>query len=586
MKKLQMHMKKHVRRKVYNDMIERPYKGDANCAENILYKEFETKINAFVKSYLNRYVPCMYDRTKVIHDPVWGTCLFYGWELEILDSPLLQRLRNISQLGLTMLTYPTAHHSRFEHSLGVMSVITKMVNHINQDNAGPVISNEDFYTLRLAALLHDVGHCFCSHLSETIYGKQKEFVELKKSFQIFLTAKEHEIFAYIIINTKEFREFVKNKVHLWNGSIDVDKMLTDIGYMIVGASIPAKKLADGTYEKKYYLTQMINGQYDADKLDYLRRDSYTAGLALTYDIDRFLYKIRITSKDEIDNGKVIRGKHLVIPISGVSAVEEMAFSQLMLASYIYQHQKVLATDALMKDIVEGLVNNGKLQHPCDFLYYCDTDILGIASENPDSDFKTKISQESFDASTDKKISDIVRRLNHRDLPKRAFVVNCSTVINSPEQKQYPVSDIADRLKGISKLRNEIYDVAIKISNDLPKEKGGKKHIDLYDIYISIPKTSIAKDLSNALVLKNNGEFVDLSRIVRLSDWADAFAWHKWNAYVFSQADILPIVSIAAKIVFERYSIRFDEETVFSGIRNSDEIKELLEWLIDNNMLPS
>lgn len=566
-------------------MLERPYEGDASSAEYKLYEDFNRRVSDFVKTYLNKYVPCLYDKTKVIHDPVWGTCLFYRWELEILDSPLLQRLRNISQLGLTMLTYPTAHHSRFEHTLGVMSVITKMVNHINQEASNPDISTEDFYTLRLAALLHDVGHCFCSHLSESIYGKQEEFVQLKKSYAIFSTAKEHEIFAYIIINTEEFRNFIKRKVHLWDTVIDVDRLLTDVGYMIVGANLPAKKLQDGTYEKKYYLTQMINGQYDADKLDYLRRDSYTAGLALTYDIDRFLYKVRIAPKDEKDGTKTIHGKHLVIPISGVSAVEEMAFSQLMLASYIYQHQKVLATDALMRDIVEGLINNGKLQHPCEFLYYCDTDILGIASENPDDDFKKKISQESFDASTDKKLSDIVERLNHRDLPKRAFVVNCSTVINSPDQKQYPVSDIADRLKGISKLRNEVCNVAIEISNAIPKKLGGKKHIDLYDIYISIPKTSIAKDLSNALVLKNNGDFVDLSKIVRLSDWADAFAWHKWNAYVFSQADILPIVSVASKVVFERHNIQFDEDAVFSGIRDSSKIEEILKWLKDNHKLP-
>lgn len=91
--------------------------------------------------------------------------------------------------------------------------------------------------------------------------------------------------------------------------------------MILGANLPAKKDKDGIYEKKYYLTQMINGQYDADKLDYLRRDSYTAGLALTYDIDRFLYKIRIAPKQEKEGKNLIHGKHLVIPISGVSAVE-------------------------------------------------------------------------------------------------------------------------------------------------------------------------------------------------------------------------------------------------------------------------
>lgn len=355
--------------------------------------------------------------------------------------------------------------------------------------------------------------------------------------------------------------------------------------MIVGANLAPQKIENNIYEQKYYLTQMINGQYDADKLDYLRRDSYTAGLALTYDIDRFLYKIKIALKTEAKDNKIIQGKHLVIPINGVSAVEEMAFSQLMLASYIYQHQKVLATDALMHDIVEGLVSNGKLQHPCDFLYYCDTDILGIYSNNPDQDFQSKISEETFDAMTNKKMSDIVKRINNRDLPQRAFVVNYSTIIQSRDQKQYNVSDIADRLRSIIKLRNEIYEAAIKISNELPKEKGGKKPIDLYDIYISIPKTSVAKDLSNALVLKNNGDFVDLSEIVRLSDWADAFTWHKWNAYVFSQSDILPIVSIASRIVFERYDIKFDPDTVFSGIKNSEQIQDIFNYLKDNNKLP-
>lgn len=567
-------------------MLECPYKGNLKSEENLIYKDFDDKTNEFVRLYLNAYEPSGYDKNKVIHDPVWGTALFYPWELQILDSPLLQRLRNISQLGLAMLTYPSAHHSRFEHTLGVMSVVNKMVTHINQDAAAPLISNEDLYVLRLAALLHDVGHCFCSHLSESIYGKLKEFVALKKSFSIFKSAKEHEIFAYIIINTDAFKTFVKEKVHFWSSNLDYSKLFKKIGYMIIGADLPYESIPQGGYEKKYYLTQMINGQYDADKLDYLRRDSYTAGLALTYDIDRFLYKIRIANKNEKIDGKIVNGKHLVIPVTGVSAVEEMAFSQLMLASYIYQHQKVLATDALVHDVVEGMSSNEKLTHPCDFLYYCDNDIWGIYNENPDDDFRAKISEKDFNSVTNKKMSDIVKRIKDRNLPKRAFAVNFSTVIKLPDHKQYKVSDIADRLKKIVTLREEICEVSRKISNNLPAELGGKRHIDLYDIHISIPKTSIAKDLSNALVINSNQEFVSLSEIVRLSDWADAFAWHKWNAYVFSKAEVLPIVSIASKIVFERYDIKFDEETVFLSIKESEKIKEMIQMLKDNDKYPS
>ncbi len=566
-----------------------PYEGSIDDIENKRYQEFESRVNQFVDRLLSDYVPVKNTYNKVIHDPVWGTMMFYPWELQVLDSPLLQRLRKINQVGLAVLTYPSAHHSRFEHSLGVVSVVTKMVNNINQENNGTgytsenkIISNEDLYKLRFAALMHDVGHCFFSHLSETIYGQLKPFVDLKNSFEIFDTAKEHEIFAYIIVNCESFKNFVKDKVeypfHIG------DSFFNDIGKMIVGAFIdPDLSSNNGQIPiKKYYLTQIINGQYDADKLDYLRRDSYTAGLALTYDIDRFLCKIRIVEKKEEINGEYIISKHLTIPIAGVSAVEEMAFSQLMLTSYIYQHQKVLATDALIQDVVEGLTKNGKLIHPCDFLYYCDDDIYQIYSDPVDKDFKIPISSKVINSMSSKNLADIVKRIKIRDLPKRALAINFNTVLEVPskDKTKYKVADIADTLKGIAQLRQEICTEAQRISNLLSEQEGGNKVIDIYDIHISIPKTSVAKDLSNAFVVRSDNTFVRLSEIVRLSDWADAFSYHKWNAYVFSRNDICPIISIASKIVFEKYGIIFDPKKVFKNLKNEKDINIMLNLLHD------
>jgi len=574
-------------------MIEFPKEGKIDSEENKLYTAFEERIESFVKNYLNGYSPVEYKRNKVIHDPVWGTNLFYRWELQIMDSPLLQRLRDIGQLGLSMLTYPTAHHSRFEHTLGVMAVVTKMVNHLNQgnDNEKKEITDKELYMLRLAALLHDVGHCFFSHLSESIYGNLKDFVDLKKSFTIFNSAKEHEIFAYIIINSQSFKDFVENKIGLWDNctsksstnGININELFRNIGCMIVGYPISPEQESTKHFVQKFYLTQMINGQYDADKLDYLRRDSYTAGLALTYDIDRFLYKIKIAENViNDDKGNIISGLHLVIPISGVSAVEEMAFSQLMLASYIYQHQKILATDALVRDIVEGLMSINKLNHPCDFLNYCDSDILSMYNKNPDKDFSLSVSQQNFNAVTPKKISDIVRGIKDRELPKRAFAVNYSLVNGIKEKKQYAVADIADRLKKIDGLRKSIVDEAQKISNFLPSSFSyAKQPIDFYDVYISIPKTSIAKDLSNALVITSDNKFVNLSEIVRLSDWVDAFAWHKWNAYIFAKAEILPIVSVASKIVFEKHGLIFDESKLFVGLGHCKDATAIYQYLKNN-----
>ena len=189
-----------------------PYTCLENSKEAVVYKEFSGKAENFVKRVLCDYKPTTYSEIKVIHDPVWGTVKFYPWELQIMDSPFLQRLRNVNQLGLAVYTYPSAHHSRFEHTLGVVALVTRMAESVNDSSGSALVSPDDMNKLRLAALLHDVGHCFFSHLSERMYGNTEEFLNLKNSFDIFTSAQPHEILGYVIINTKSFKEFFKNFV--------------------------------------------------------------------------------------------------------------------------------------------------------------------------------------------------------------------------------------------------------------------------------------------------------------------------------------------------------------------------------------
>ena len=97
-----------------------------------LYLDFQRRADAFVAENMANFKPRTITGTKVIHDCVWGTVMFYPWELELIDSPLLQRLRRINQLGLAQLTYPSAHHSRFEHTLGVVAVVAQMIAGVAQ----------------------------------------------------------------------------------------------------------------------------------------------------------------------------------------------------------------------------------------------------------------------------------------------------------------------------------------------------------------------------------------------------------------------------------------------------------------------
>ncbi len=556
-------------------------KGDVTvtetpCCENLIYNDFNCRAERFVSQLLDGYKPNRYREIKVIHDPVWGTMKFYPWELQVLDSPLLQRLRNINQLGLAVLTYPSAHHSRFEHTLGVTALVTKMADSIN-DTYYPesqsherILSSEDINKMRLAALLHDVGHCFFSHLSERMYGNTDEFRALQSEFEIFKTAQPHEIFGYLIVNTPSFKRFLKSTDY--PGAITDGTFFDDLGRMIVGAPIDTVYEKDGRLFKKNYLTEMINGQFDADSLDYLRRDSYITGLSLTYHIDRFLYKIKIVDRLTEVDGREITEKHLTVPISGVSTVEEMIFGKQMLTRYIYQHQKVLATDVLVYDVVGGLRLGGKLQHPCDFLYFCDDDIYKIYDESGDPDLKVKIADMPIHEESKKTISAAVKQIKTRNLPKKALVINMSNLdLGEAPTLEAAYSTVKNAFSEQG-LRQAIKDEALKICEKSSLDKG---KIDLFDIFYSVPKPSTAKNYTDVFIETNDGRFTRLSEVADLNDWANEFSSRSWNAYIFSSSELMAVISLAAKNVLTTRGVKFKDDKIFANLKHSAEIEKLI-----------
>lgn len=178
------------------------------------FESFQNKIDNFLNYLFNSYSPkdCS---SKIIHDAVWGTNMFYSWEVALIDSPLIQRLRRIHQTGLAYLVYPTATHTRFEHSLGVTILVSKLVLHLNKNNGKSSISYEDTSKLRLAALLHDIGHSFFSHVSEQIYERDNEFQLLKSEInaRYSVTPKGHEIMSFLMVNSKIFQNHFKSMVN-------------------------------------------------------------------------------------------------------------------------------------------------------------------------------------------------------------------------------------------------------------------------------------------------------------------------------------------------------------------------------------
>ncbi len=102
-------------------------------------------------------------RHKIIIEPVHGDIGLSKLETELIDTPTFQRLKGIKQLGFAHMVYPSAKHTRFEHSLGVMHIMNRVIGNTSED-----FSKEDIQKLRIAALLHDVGHYPYSHVMEKI----------------------------------------------------------------------------------------------------------------------------------------------------------------------------------------------------------------------------------------------------------------------------------------------------------------------------------------------------------------------------------------------------------------------------------
>lgn len=525
------------------------------------YKKIETDITSFVKEKIQNYAPVDTGK-KTIHDPVWGSIDYSEWEMQIIDSPLFQRLRDINQVGLAMLTYPAARHSRFEHSLGVTSAVKKMCDKVDKNSENFKIPEKSKNAIILSALLHDIGHCFYSHLSETIYGELEDFVKVRKKFYdvLELKPKPHEILSFMIVNTDAFKDFFFRYVNYPNKGSVRQNLFPDVGCMIIGQNITR----DGRINS--YQTALINGPFDADKLDYIKRDSLTAGLTLQYDMERLFTKIQVHSTPSTN--EVIEDR-LVINFNGITAIEELTFCKIMLFSYIYYHQKVLISETMIKDYAFGLYKLNLIKSFSDFLRYTDSDILKLG--------KNQNGQNPFPEYDMLNLEELAENIHNRKLPRRCFEVSQGNVVaiktEDEEQKtfeycenilkkcrddkqEFSVDDLKNAMLSFSTLliKNDELKLDLLVGDlrdmtytemlekrktfytEFVKEyqKQGKNvTFTLFDIYIVFPKLVNYGAANEKVVLgKDHHYLMTINEFVKLDHWAGSFNSNKWRGYIF------------------------------------------------------
>ena len=231
-----------------------------------------------------------------IIDPIHDFIRVYEHELSIIDNPIFQRLRRIRQLSGAHLTYPAAQHTRFEHSLGVMHIAGQAGHALNEKG---FLKSDDIEILRLAGLLHDIGHGPFSHLFEEIIQKKKM---------------SHEDFGKEIILKSEIGDDVTK-----NG---FDKKLIT-------------KIAFGD-SKFQYLNEIVSGALSADMMDYLLRDGYFTG-AEHAKVDHK----RITQSLDVYK------KKLALERSALYSFESMMHSRYQMFKAVYFHKTVRAAEVML-----------------------------------------------------------------------------------------------------------------------------------------------------------------------------------------------------------------------------------------------
>jgi len=231
-----------------------------------------------------------------IVDPIHDFIRVYDHELKIIDNPIFQRLRRIRQLSGAHLTYPAAQHTRFEHSLGVMHIASQAGKALNEKG---ILKSDDIDLLRLAGLLHDIGHGPFSHLFEEVI-QQKKF--------------SHEDFGKEIILKSEIGDILSK-----NG---YDKKFVT-------------KIAFGD-SKLQYMNEIISGALSADMMDYLLRDGYFTG-AEHAQIDHK----RITQSLDVHK------KKLALERSALYSFESMMHSRYQMFKAVYFHKTVRSAEVML-----------------------------------------------------------------------------------------------------------------------------------------------------------------------------------------------------------------------------------------------
>lgn len=447
---------------------------------------------------------------KYINDPVYGGIGITQLELELIDTPIFQRLRGLRQLARVNFVFPGAEHSRYVHSLGVLYIMGLMTDHLLKRGD---ISEDDAVKMRVAALLHDVGHYPLSHLGESVYGFCKDNENANVIVELVSSLENKPLYELASSHSKSAHHEQLGK-YIVNHNKDINQILGkyNINPMEIG------EIFTGEYgSRNMVYSQLLHSSLDADRLDYLLRDSYQTGVKYGLVDLQYLVRLLMVVEDSTltDNKKV-----LVCNKKGQHVVEHFLMSRYFHYSQVIFHKTNAAFEGMIRCMYIKLVQSGK------FIYNSLDEIhAGVNDEGflqfTDA-FLDVALREYYEETDDEEYKRLYEMYRDRIRPKVIFEMK-DLYEESPSQefsvlkwelKRHPQH--ITELLGTDRWGYQIVPISIeKVHSHYSLQDGTEKHeedmreaVKLYDSddkkisYLAADRLSVISKLSNL-----NSEFI-------------------------------------------------------------------------------
>ena len=411
-------------------------------------------------------------KNHVIYDPIYGFIKLNQIEWEIISSPFYQRLRWIKQLGFSCYIFPGAEHSRFHHSIGVMFNAHKIL-----ESCGRAVSEKDLMdpqchtpeaiyhkSLRLAALMHDLGTFLFSHTTEGAYIDYGETTRTKGGKGL---PDDHEnLGAFIIKNTD------------YEGGIT---------YTLKKYGISPQRISDLVkgVDESILANQILHSEVDCDRMDYLLRDAHYTGLKYgSYDRDYLLYHFQVK---RIDNHDILTIRH-----NALHCVEDFLTSRFAWYSQVVRSPRGAKFDAIAETLCKYLLEKGHIYRYSELLEMIENDPMKFYGFN-DTYFMGLVHKHYMNGDLDK-------NPKIKDMAKTILLATGGKAIRCEEFKSRLLSQ--DDPQALEKYSKRATLKAHEIEEYL-KKHGGPADWMIYDIpkkaimFVRSPK-NVAKNSSSQL----------------------------------------------------------------------------------------